>query len=779
MCNVSTDLIKYANSIRSENELIPRGKTLYVPCASVPANTQRTCTICGASMKLRAFVGIDDIAVLCNTTRDAIRQVNPQGVVLDTPGLGDTLMLPCNSSHAGCGPCGISYIVTDENESLQSVAVKCATMAEDIQSVNPDINFTQVVAVDTTLGIPCSLLDTVSRSGACAKCSEFLLRPENLLLRILFYTISQCFAEDNYYRSCGPCGVQYVVRKRSELLIDIARKCGYDVRTLQKYNVNASYSLEKGFVISLPCPLGLKATYHQNSAAEYVNQFKPFSSSPRLEEKITIPGSAQHQRVSRLATSITNIQDPGFIGCGICGEKYEPRIGDTVKSVAEYCNTTEDDLKETNINLTDENITSFQAINISCNGTDHINNCSRCGSSYHMEHDETLFNLAEKCDISHEVLEQANLGIDWNNVYPGQYINIPCMNPNLIIPLDHCGPCGIEYNAMEELGIENISKTCSVNMNNLMAFNPSLQGPNIASVPIGARLRLPCGQDSCGPCGSFFTTLDDQIGGVAVKCHVGTIALQLENEGVNFDPLQNNTSLRIPCNTDRIGNLACSKCSPIISVTNDTDAYGIANMCNVSIDLIMYANSIRFENEPIPRGKTLHLPCASVPANTQRTCTICGSSIKLKAFVKIDDLAVLCNTTRNAITEVNPQGFVLDNPGVGDNLMLPCNNSYSGCGPCGISYIVTYEKESLQSIAVKCATMAEDIQSANPQINFTQGVPVDTMLDIPCSILGMVAGSGTCVRCSEFLQRPPDILLRVLFYKPLMAFVFSIFIFIL
>ncbi|GLJ24543.1 hypothetical protein SUGI_0468940 [Cryptomeria japonica] len=548
------------------------------------------------------------------------------------------------------------------------------------------------------------------------------------------------FDADYYDRSCSPCGVKYVVRKRSELLIDIARKCGYDVRTLQKYNVDASHSLEKGFVISFPCPLGLKATYQQNSAADYVNQFKPFSSSRRLEEKITIPGPGQHPRVSRLATSIsTKIQDPGFIGCGICGEKYEPRIGDTVKSVAEYCNTTEDDLKETNINLTDENITSFQAINISCNGTDHINNCSRCGSSYHMEHDETLFNLAEKCNISHEVLEQANLGIDWNNVYPGQYINIPCMNPNLIIPLDHCGPCGIEYNAMEELGIENISKTCSVNMNNLMALNPSLQGPNIASVPIGARLRLPCGEDSCGPCGSLFTTQDGQdISVVAAKCHVGTIALQLENEGVNFDPLQINASLRIPCNTYHIDNLACSKCSPIISVKNDTDVYGVANMCSVTIDLIMYANSIRSANEPIPRGKTLHLPCASVPANTQRTCTICGSSIKLKAFVKIDDLAVLCNTTRNAITEFYPQGFVLDNPGVGDTLMLPCNNSYSGCGPCGISYIVTDEKESLQSIAVKCATMAEDIQSANPQINLTQGVPVDTILDIPCSVLGML-----------------------------------------
>ncbi|GLJ24544.1 hypothetical protein SUGI_0468950 [Cryptomeria japonica] len=517
-------------------------------------------------------------------------------------------------------------------------------------------------------------------------------------------------------------------------------KCGYDVKTLHKYNINAHHVLEKGSVVSLPYPLGLKTTYRQKSAADYVNQFKPFSSSRRLEEKISIPGAVQHPRGSRLVTArSTEIQDPGFVGCGICGNKYEPSVGDTIKSVAQYCYTTEEDLKEKNLYLTNENIASFQTINISCNGTDYINNCSTCGSWHHIRPEETLFNLARTCDISLEVLGQANPGIDLNNVFPGQYVNIPCMNPNLIIPLDHCGPCGIEQNLMVEEDIEKVSKRCSVNTSNLLVLNPSLQEPKITKIPIGAKLRLPCGQDNCGPCGLSFTTLDnEQIGDVAAKCHVGTIALQLENKGVNFGRLLNNTNLKIPCNTNHRDDPACSECSPIVSVMNDTDVNGIANMCNVSTDLIKYANSIRSENDLIPRGKTLHVPCATVPANTQRACTICGAFIKLRAFVKIDDLAVLCNTTRYAIKEVNSQGLVLDKPGVGDTLKLPCNSSHTGCGPCGISYIVTDENESLQSVAVKCATMAEDIHSANPEINFTEGVPVDTVVSIPCYSLGML-----------------------------------------
>eukprot|EP01018_Ginkgo_biloba_P019515 Gb_31558 [translate_table: standard] len=567
-----------------------------------------------------------------------------------------------------------------------------------------------------------------------------LLSPLFTILTALFLVdrLSQSIAAGYYEKSCGPCGVKYVTSE-SEQLEDIARKCGFAVKILEKYR---EHTLAAGSIIRIPC-LTESATY-TDSLTNYVQPESFLSLHRQLEEKsifgppkISIYPSTDLGSISQENSTASDLDTSSFIGCGICGNTYEPNVGDTIKSIAQYCNISEAVLTKENPNMTDQNIMNSQAINISCTGADQRNNCTICGSWHQIKMSETLYVLANSCNITLISLENANLGIDWDNVYPGQYINVPCENPNLTVPLDQCGPCGIQYRAQKEVDIQEITKTCAINTTDLIALNPSLEGKT--KVSERQTLRISCGHGTCGQCGFEFVTYQNEgLKSLAARCHVGTIALQLKNPGVKFQGgIPNNTTVKIPCNNQtKPGPLCSSKCSPSFTVENDTDVNTISKMCNVSIDLILYANNIKSLNEPIHRGRTIDIPCASVPAQTQRTCSICGSSLELKAFVKLEALAVLCNTTSNAIKIINPSDLVLDEPGPGDALLLPCESIQTGCGPCGSSY-VTERGDSLQSVAVKCATMAEDIQSANPSIDF-QSLNVDFVLDIPCSLPGIL-----------------------------------------
>ncbi|GLJ24542.1 hypothetical protein SUGI_0468920 [Cryptomeria japonica] len=143
-----------------------------------------------------------------------------------------------------------------------------------------------------------------------------------LLTTFITDTIAQSFAADYNGRSCSPCGLQYIVNARSELLGDIARHGWYPVM---------------GPHISALCDESLYVDLSQDGDGHLSLVFI-------TNREILVSSAVEYAGIDMNLTL---------------------EIPSTIKSVVEYCNTKEKDLRKENPDLTNENITSFQAINIS------------------------------------------------------------------------------------------------------------------------------------------------------------------------------------------------------------------------------------------------------------------------------------------------------------------------------------------------------------------------------------------------------------------------------
>eukprot|EP00249_Psilotum_nudum_P004446 c17968_g2_i1 orf=946-2031(+) len=327
----------------------------------------------------------------------------------------------------------------------------------------------------------------------------------------------------------------------------------------------------------------------------------------------------------------------------------------------------------------------------------------------------------------------ANLNIDYDVVAVGEYITIPCGNLGILKPLTGCGVCGISYTAPGNKTTADVAHLCGASVQELQTANPVLK--HTSQVLQGQIVNIPCTGNytiNCGLCGTNYTvTATDSLGSVALKCRVGLIELQLSNPGVTASSTVAGQMLKIPCQKART-NPTCSPCSPSVQVlSNETNLIAVSHRCNVSTDLLSFANNIH----QVKEGQILFVPCATV-GTPRWNCSICGSSITLHAFVTMDKISEACNLDELEIIRVNPS-LDLSQLAPGDRLYLPCNDSQTACGPCGIKYSAV-ANDTLQSVAVKCAIMASQVKESNPAVDF--GQPLDgIVLAMPCYQQGSVS----------------------------------------
>lgn len=474
---------------------------------------------------------------------------------------------------------------------------------------------------------------------------------------------------------------------------------------------------------------------HRGRENEQYDQAPSSSSLHRLSSRALQTASSASS--SSISYSTTSLPASGFVGCGICGTSYLAGVGDTFNSVAAYCNVQPQDLKAANSNISGANLTNI-ALKVPCSGHDPAN-CGVCGTFYIVQTLDTLSNASLNCRIDINFIEAANPGIDYDNVFGGQFISIPCGEQNVSTSLVGCGACGFVYKASANEKVQKVVQTCGLSEQMLQNSNPSIQ--NTTNILAGQQLHLPCTgnySQNCGLCGTNFTIAEnDTLQSVSAKCRVGMISLQQKNPGVTDDTLVAGEVVNIPC-PEVVNSVCSSNCNGSTQVlSNETTLGEVAKRCNVSIDLLSYANSIANLQTEVKSGQILLVPCAQV-GKLQTNCSICGSSITLQAYLPLTQLAEACRINTTDIERLNPS-VDLTLLGPGDSVALPCyGGPWSHCGACGIAY-VAQAGDTLPSIAVKCATMATQLLQSNPGLNWSTTLDQGALLTMPCGAPAITA----------------------------------------
>ncbi|EFJ22630.1 hypothetical protein SELMODRAFT_416289 [Selaginella moellendorffii] len=425
--------------------------------------------------------------------------------------------------------------------------------------------------------------------------------------------------------------------------------------------------------------------------------------------------------------------------CGACGTNYTASIGETLESVAAYCKISLRDAADANpgINST-ANLTGLP-LRIPCRNSDPAH-CGTCGASYVIKEQDILFDIAHSCGMDLAELEMANRDIDFENVYPGQLIRIPCEADNATIALTGCGACGIEYTATTNgEPLNQVARDCGTSIQELSLANPGLHLSSNSTMIQGQKLRIPCNSTaSCGPCGNSYTILHESRRQVAAKCRVGFIDLQASNPSTDLDDLQPGQRLTIPCKQRTAPGIKCSGhlCDTTIVVKNSSSVFDVAKLCNVTPALVSYANGIP-ENGVIYPGQSLAIPCEDSPAPL-RSCSICGSTVSPLVAVDLATVARVCGVSVKGIQEAT--NIKLADVAFGDVLSIPCHDEDVGCGPCGVAYKAV-DGDTLPSIAVKCSTIISDIQMANPALNASEPV-AGKLVSIPCRLSAVSLGAS-------------------------------------
>ncbi|BBN17726.1 hypothetical protein MPTK1_7g16540 [Marchantia polymorpha subsp. ruderalis] len=444
---------------------------------------------------------------------------------------------------------------------------------------------------------------------------------------------------------------------------------------------------------------------------------------------------------------------PNLYSCGVCGENYNALIGDTPLSVAVFCNVTLEELMSLNPGLEDSNNSiTDQVIVIPCTDTAE-SHCTKCGDSVIIESGDTIYLISSSCNIPRLHVQIANPGIDYSNIFPGQYITIPCENGMITKNVTRCGVCGIGFKVETDGNIIDVASRCNVSVSDLLVSNPSVN--SLGAIIKGQSLRIPCSglsSANCGPCGNNFTVKPiniDNVGAISAICRVGFIALTDANPNIDlYNNLTTDMQINIPCDFNQPP-VVCSLCSPLFSSPVPVEISTIASICNVSTEVIAYANNLPLSGI-IPSPLNLTIPCAEPPARNLQNCGNCGSSFTLQSQVTLDQIAGACATTTAAIRGENGN-FTFRLLGPKDVVALPCNMPAIGCGPCGNGYTVV-QGDTPSSVAVKCATPIGQILKANANYNFSYGMVKDQILHLPC-------GSSSS---SHLLRRPLRIANQVL-----------------
>ena len=207
------------------------------------------------------------------------------------------------------------------------------------------------------------------------------------------------------------------------------------------------------------------------------------------------------------------------------GTLYTIRAGDTIYNLANRYNVSVDDILRANPGIDPNNLQIGQVICIPA---------PRCpgGTLYTIRAGDTIYNLANRYNVSVNDILKANPGIDPNNLQIGQVICIPAATP----PQPSC-PGGMLYTIKAGDTIYNLANRYNVSVDDILKANPGIDPNNLQ---IGQVICIPCmpaptpPQPSC-PGGTLYTIMEgDNLGSILIKFNISVNDLISVNP--NFDP---------------------------------------------------------------------------------------------------------------------------------------------------------------------------------------------------------------------------------------------------
>ena len=219
---------------------------------------------------------------------------------------------------------------------------------------------------------------------------------------------------------------------------------------------------------------------------------------------------------------------------GLCpnGFLYTIRAGDTFFTLAQRFGTTVQAIQQANPGVNPNNLQIGQVICIPQDGAPSCPN----GFLYTIRAGDTFFTLAQRFGTTVQAIQQANPGVNPNNLQIGQQICIPST------PAPDC-PNGFLYTIQAGDTFFTLAQRFGTTVQAIQQANP---GVNPNNLQIGQQICIP--QDGAPGCSGFFYTIraGDTFFTLAQRFGTTVQAIQQANPGVNPNNLQIGQQICIP-----------------------------------------------------------------------------------------------------------------------------------------------------------------------------------------------------------------------------------------
>jgi len=337
------------------------------------------------------------------------------------------------------------------------------------------------------------------------------------------------------------------------------------------------------------------------------------------------------------------------------------------------------------------------------------------GTLYTIRAGDTIYNLANRYNVSVDDILRANPGIDPNNLQIGQVI---------CIPAPRC-PGGTLYTIRAGDTIYNLANRYNVSVNDILKANPGIDPNNLQ---IGQVICIPAAtppQPSC-PGGTLYTIrAGDTIYNLASRYNVSVNDILKANPGIDPNNLQIGQVICIPAATPP--QPSCPGGMLYTIKAGDT-IYNLANRYNVSVDDILKANP-GIDPNNLQIGQVICIPCMPAPTPPQPSCPG-GTLYTIMEGDNLGSILIKFNISVNDLISVNPN-FDPHKIVAGQKLCIPPHKS--GICPSGTNpYLITshdapQEKLVVAHLAMKFKISISDLMLANPNLapsDFTVGMKI-------------------------------------------------------
>jgi len=400
------------------------------------------------------------------------------------------------------------------------------------------------------------------------------------------------------------------------------------------------------------------------------------------------------------------------------GFYYTIKAGDTLYNLANRYNVTVTDILRANPFIDPNNLQIGQVICIP--GAVPPQPSCPGGTLHTIRAGDTFYKLSIQYGVSLESILKANPGVDPNNLQIGQVVCIPAHTP----PQPSC-PGGTLHTIRAGDTFYKLSIQYKVSLESILRANPGVDPNNLQ---IGQVVCIPAAtppQPLC-PGGTLYTIrAGDTIYNLANRYNVSVDDILRANPGIDPNNLQIGQVICIPAATPP--QPSCPGGMLYTIKAGDT-IYNLANRYNVSVDDILKANP-GIDPNNLQIGQVICIPCMPAPTPPQPSCPG-GTLYTIMEGDNLGSILIKFNISVNDLISVNPN-FDPHKIVAGQKLCIPPHKS--GICPSGTNpYLITshdapQEKLVVAHLAMKFKISISDLMLANPNLapsDFTVGMKI-------------------------------------------------------